>query len=102
VMFHVRNLEPVSHSEVEGQFRMTAEQVDDALGCIERAPHTMYACTCEYITRISDDESVSASLLVHSICCTEYNRHTHNGRYTYNGACDSWTMHREPPSWTLR
>lgn len=43
VMFHVRNLEPVSQSEVEDQFRLTADQVDDALGDIERAPHTMYS-----------------------------------------------------------
>ena len=102
VMFHVRNLEPLSHSEVEGQFKMTPDPVDDALGCIERAPRTMYACTCEYTARVSSDESVLALRLVHSICCIDYNRHTHNGRYSYNGACDSWTMHREVLPWTLR
>ena len=101
VMFHVRNLEPLSHSEVEDEIKMAADQVDDALGCIERAPYTMYACTCEYTARVSSDENVSASRLVHSICSIDYNRHTLIGRYSYNGACDSWSMHHEVPSWTL-
>ena len=60
VMFHVRNLEPLTHSEVEDQFKMTADQVDDALGCIEHAPHTMYACTYEYTARVSSDMNMSA------------------------------------------
>ena len=93
VMFHVRILEPVSHSEVEDQFRLTADQVDDAFGGIERAPHTMYACTCGYM-RESNDGSVSTSRLVHSICCIDYNRHTYNSRYPYNGLCIVRRHHR--------